>query len=106
MFKFVESLMYLPEEVNIKLVEEIEKEYNLGGERRMGLDGDKSIIWKVLNEKAEKAVFQKGVQEGIQEGIQKGKLEVAKKLIARGMEVKEVAEIAELPEEEIKKLMN
>ncbi|MCL0106647.1 hypothetical protein M1N78_02955, partial [Peptococcaceae bacterium] len=64
------------------------------------------IIWKVLNEKAKKAVFQKGVQEGIQEGIQKGKLEVAKKLIARGMEVKEVAEIAELPEEEIKKLMN
>ncbi|MCL0028409.1 hypothetical protein M1M88_01705 [Peptococcaceae bacterium] len=102
MFKFVESLMYLPEEVNIKLVEEIEKEYNLGGERRMGLDGDKSIIWKVLNEKAEKAVFQKGVQEGIQES----KLEVAKKLIVRGMEVKEVAEIAELPEEEIKKLMN
>ncbi|MCL0052152.1 hypothetical protein M1M92_01495 [Peptococcaceae bacterium] len=52
------------------------------------------------------------VQEGIQKGIQKGRIEgmkekaikVARKLLMKGMSIEEVAELTELPEEEIIKL--
>jgi len=47
-----------------------------------------------------------GIQEGIKEGKLEGKLEVAKKLLAAGMEIEQVSVFTELPVEEIQKLID
>lgn len=53
--------------------------------------------------------IEKGKAEGIREGVKKDKqkkaVEVAKKLLAKGISVEEVAEITDLPVSEIQKLI-
>jgi predicted transposase/invertase (TIGR01784 family) len=45
-------------------------------------------------------------RELIKKGEKEGKLEVAKELLKRGMNIDEIAEITKLSKEEIKKLLN
>jgi len=47
---------------------------------------------------------QEGTQEGREEGRQEGKLEVTKKLLNKGMDIKTISEITGMSEEEIKNL--
>ncbi|GHT02955.1 hypothetical protein AGMMS50276_33030 [Synergistales bacterium] len=53
--------------------------------------------------------IRKGMKKGIEKGIEKGKAEkafdVARKLLARGMTLPEVAEIAELPIDKLQTLV-
>jgi predicted transposase/invertase (TIGR01784 family) len=53
--------------------------------------------------------IQQGMEKGMEKGIEKGreeeKREIAKKLLQRGMDVDQVAEISELPLDEVKKLV-
>jgi len=54
-------------------------------------------------------IAEKLIKEGMEKGMEKGKLEekraMAKKLIAKGIDLLVITEITELAEEEIKKLM-
>ena len=45
-----------------------------------------------------------GKKEGIKEGKKENQIEIAKKMLAKQMDIKEIAEITELTEEDIKKL--
>jgi predicted transposase/invertase (TIGR01784 family) len=50
----------------------------------------------------------KGIEEGIEEGIEKGRLDalqtLARRLLARGMSVAELAALTELPEDQVRTL--
>mgnify|MGYP004451263931 CR=1 FL=1 len=52
-------------------------------------------------DKGRKEGLAEGKAEGIQEGVQLGLLQSAKAMLARGMSVKDVSEILNLPEEQI-----
>ena len=45
-------------------------------------------------------------EEGIKEGIKETQINTAKKLLSRGMKIKEISEITDLKEEEIIKIQN
>ncbi|MCP5048817.1 MAG: hypothetical protein GY940_16720 [bacterium] len=47
---------------------------------------------------------EKGIEKGIEKGMEKGKLETAKELIKRGVDIVIIAESTGIPIEEIKKL--
>jgi predicted transposase/invertase (TIGR01784 family) len=46
------------------------------------------------------------IEKGIEKGAKEEKISIAKKLLKEGMNIDRIAEITELPKEEIKKLMN
>ncbi|MBE3578977.1 MAG: Rpn family recombination-promoting nuclease/putative transposase [Caldanaerobacter subterraneus] len=54
----------------------------------------------------ESETYRKLIEKGKKEGEKEGKLAVAKKLLKKGMNIDEIAEITELSKEEIKKLLN
>jgi predicted transposase/invertase (TIGR01784 family) len=60
------------------------------------------ILRKVLWEKAQE-MFR---AEGVNDGKKEGKLEVAKRMLSRGTGIDVIADITELPEEEIRNLQN
>ncbi|NCX95880.1 MAG: hypothetical protein EBX41_05630, partial [Chitinophagia bacterium] len=64
-----------------------------------------SVMTTALNEATEKGLRQ-GLQQGLQEGKELGKLEAnlatAKKLLAKGFSIAEIAEMLELSEDDIK----
>lgn len=47
----------------------------------------------------------KGLQQGIEQGVKQNKHEIAKKLIQKKYDIKDIIEITNLTEEEIKKLI-
>lgn len=49
--------------------------------------------------------FAKGFTEGLAEGIKFRKVEIARKMLRRGMEADEVAEVVDLTIQEIKEMM-
>lgn len=55
-------------------------------------------------EKGRQEGRQKGRQEGRQEGLEKGKIEVARKMLLKNIDIDVIAEITELPVETINKL--
>jgi predicted transposase/invertase (TIGR01784 family) len=60
------------------------------------------ILRKVLRKKAQE-IFR---AEGINEGEKKGKLKDARRMLSRGMKISVIADITELPEEEIRNLQS
>ena len=62
-----------------------------------------------LREKAirdEKALYNTGIREGKELGIKENKREIAKKMLSKGIKIKEVIELTGLTKEEIEKLKN
>lgn len=52
----------------------------------------------------EQEALQKGLQEGRQEGILEGKRMTARRLLAKGMELEDVADLTELTKEQVRKI--
>ena len=67
----------------------------------------KSVMEEVKKE-GFKEGEKKGIQEGIEKGIEKGRMEgmiqIAKKLLARGMDLDTVSEMTELPKDLLLKI--
>ena len=69
--------------------------------------GEHTMLVETLHEiliKREQKGIKEGVKEGVKKGKYEGKLETAKKLLAKGYSVDFVAEVTELPVQEIEKL--
>lgn len=49
--------------------------------------------------------YAKGLAEGLAEGIKRRKVEIARKMLRRGMEADEVAEVVDMTIQEIKEMM-
>lgn len=54
---------------------------------------------------AKKVGYAKGLAEGLAEGIKFRKVEIARKMLRRGMEADEVAEVVDMTIQEIKEMM-
>lgn len=54
---------------------------------------------------AKKDGYAKGLAEGLTEGIKRKKVEIARKMLRRGMEADEVAEVMDMTIQEIKEMM-
>ena len=54
---------------------------------------------------AKKDGYAKGLAEGLAEGIKRRKVEIASKMLRRGMEADEVAEVVDMTIQEIKEMM-
>ena len=49
--------------------------------------------------------YAKGLAEGLDEGIKRRKVEIARKMLRRGIEAEEVAEVVDMTIQEIKEMM-
>ncbi|MCF2636894.1 hypothetical protein CIK94_11160 [Prevotella sp. P4-51] len=54
---------------------------------------------------AKKDGYAKGLAEGLAEGIKRRKVEIARKMLQRGMAVDDVAEVMDMTIQEIKEMM-
>lgn len=54
---------------------------------------------------AKKDGYAKGLAEGLAESIKRRKVEIARKMLRRGMEADEVAEVVDMTIQEIKEMM-
>ena len=54
---------------------------------------------------AKKDGYAKGLAEGLAEGIKRRKVEIARKMLRRGMEADEEAEVVDMTIQEIKEMM-
>ena len=54
---------------------------------------------------AKKDGYAKGLAEGLAEGIKRRKVEIARKMLQRGMAVDDVAELTNLTVQDIKKIL-
>lgn len=54
---------------------------------------------------AKKDGYAKGLAEGLAEGIKRRKVEIARKMLQRGIEAEEVAEVVDMTIQEIKEMM-
>lgn len=54
---------------------------------------------------AKKVGYAKGLAEGLAEGIKRRKVEIARKMLQRGMAVDDVAEVMDMTIQEIKEMM-
>ena len=54
---------------------------------------------------AKKDGYAKGLAEGLAEGIKFRKVEIARKMLQRGIEAEEVAEVVDMTIQEIKEMM-
>lgn len=54
---------------------------------------------------AKKDGYAKGLAEGLAEGIKRRKVEIARKMLLRGMAVDDVAEVMDMTIQEIKEMM-
>ena len=54
---------------------------------------------------AKKEGYAKGLAEGLAEGIKRRKVEIARKMLQRGMAVDDVAEVMDMTIQEIKEMM-
>lgn len=70
----------------------------------ISLSGGRTMIEDVIDQIYEEGIV-KGKQEGILEGVEKGKLDMAKKLLKKGFSIEELADIAEVQVEELKKAL-
>ena len=87
-----------------EIKEAVEKLDSLSEDERMQRIAD-------LREKAildEKVIYAKGLDDGIKEGVEKGikkrNIEIAKKMLQKGIPLENIAEITELSKETIEKL--
>lgn len=54
---------------------------------------------------AKKDGYAKGLAEGLAEGIKRRKVEIARKMLRRGIEAEEVTEVVDMTIQEIKEMM-
>ncbi len=54
---------------------------------------------------AKKDGYAKGLAEGLAEGIKRRKVEIARKMLQRGMAIDDVAEVMDMTIQEIKEMM-
>lgn len=69
--------------------------------RQIELERDARIIVRKEKEYAREEGLREGKEEGRKEGIKETQINTAKKLLLRGIEIKEIKEITNLKEEEI-----
>lgn len=79
-------------------IDKIVEYFKIGADEKMTY-----AIERLFDEVEEKGI-QKGREEGIQKGREEGILSVAKKMIEKGIEINEIAELTGLSMEEIEKL--
>ncbi|MCT1903726.1 transposase [Oceanobacillus sojae] len=109
LYGFFETYLKLNKEEESQMMEEIEnlpeeeKEVVLQLPNSYFEKGKQEGIQEGIQKGVEKGK-QEGIQEGIEEGIEKGKQEVVLKLMEKGMSIREIAEITEYSQAEIKKL--
>ena len=72
--------------------------------RLVSYEDEQKWLIKRGKELAKEAGIKEGRREGLKEGIKENQINTAKKLLLRGMEIKEVNEITNLKEEEIIKI--
>ena len=72
---------------------------------RVGFLRDQDAFREVGLKKGKKEGIKEGKKEGKKEGIKEEKTKIAKKLLMKKMDIKEIAEITELSEKEIKSLI-
>lgn len=86
------------ENENIKKAEE-ELEYLTGDEeiKRLAFLREKAIM-------DEKDAMSKAKREGIKEGIKESRIDIAKKMLNKGIDIETISEITELEKEEVEKL--
>ena len=68
---------------------------------------EKNAIYHALEDGksiGKKEGLEQGIKEGLEQGIKQNKISIAKKLLKKGMSVKEISEIIELSKEEIEKI--
>ena len=65
---------------------------------------DKKAIEDAGFDKVLETGIQKGIEQGIEQGIKQGKIDIAKKMIEKNMEIKDIMELTGLTEEKIKNL--
>ncbi len=90
---FITTLLYL---INVNNELDIEKLVEVDKKLKTEKGG-------VIMTTAERLI-QEGIQKGRIEGMKEKAIKVARKLLMKGMSIEEVAELTELPEEEIIKL--
>ena len=82
------------------------------GDKVLEMNEDEKKLMLLEHERTLEAVYYKeledskksGIQEGIQQGIHQNKISTVKKLFEIGMDIEKIANIVELPEEEIIKI--
>ncbi len=94
LLKFIDWILRLPENLEKQLSEEI---IRLEEESKMSY----VTSWERI---ARKEGIKEGVKEGVKEGERKGKLETARELIKRGVDINIIIEATGFPREEIEKL--
>ncbi len=103
MFIFIDHILLLPEEEDLKLIHEIkpiiEKEETL-----MALSMENTSLARYYKKEAYEKGIEKGIQQGITEGEKQKALEVAYKLLKRKVSIEEVVDITGLSVEEVAKL--
>lgn len=103
LFIFIDHLLALPPDAERAFIRELTPLIEKEG-AKVGLTLKDTSFAKYYLEEGKA----KGLKEGLKEGLVKGKkekaIEIAKKLLAKGMSAQEVAEITDLPESEIKEL--
>ena len=73
-------------------------------EKTMMNEMDYRAAMKYREEKGRMEGREEGLKQGMEEGEKKGKLEIARKMLARGMDVESIAELTGLTPDEIENL--
>lgn len=99
-----EHKSYPSDKISIQLLKYIIKIW----EQKINIE--RSEIIMTIAEKLVKEGMEKGIKKGMEKGMEKGKLqekkEVARKLIAKGLDINSIAEITGLTETEIKEIIS
>jgi hypothetical protein len=98
---FIERIVNMKDEILITQYREILEQENREG-RAMYIP----LIMRDSAAEIEQRGIEKGIKKGIEKGIEKGKLEVARNLLASGIQPEVIAKSADLPLERIQELMN
>ncbi|ETO39558.1 Rpn family recombination-promoting nuclease/putative transposase [Thermoanaerobacterium aotearoense] len=102
----VEAIKDIPLDINKK------KDIAFKAEILSGIVFKKEVIERVFSEVMkmfrieESETYKMIIEKGIEKGAKEEKISIAKKLLKEGMDIDRIAEITELPKDEIKKLMN
>ena len=87
-----------------KILMQLEQEWSLEKVYQQELENREKIGIKKGIKKGLKQSVEEGRKEGIEEGIHLKQISTVKKLLERGMSIKDIAEIEEITEEEVIKI--
>ena len=97
-FVFLDALLNLPAEMELKFEEEMKKERR---DEKMQLTWENSNLAQAHRQKGRQEGKKEGKIEGIKEGIKEGIMAVAKNMLTKGIEIPLVMEMTGLSEEEV-----